>query len=1455
MIAPKVKKENKLKLLRKHQRSSRELIILTKRIKSFRANFKFEDEKTNPGIIYSPTLYSPKIKDTSVKIIITSPLAREQINFTCNASTSVEHLIGHAVCCMFDDVRQDDNMENYMLKVTGKDEYIDSKLCLADYGLVSDCCKFDSDVRLTLITKKDIKRTFLRISQDDYRCKKLLCPDDLMPSHTILKFSDLNYESLDIIIQTFDREAERLYHDVTNRSCHIQTQSLIQTTKAICSLMMNCETSQLTESKDNLIELCRSYRNEGGQLLSSDRYMMIEVIQHAIKKLMVDMHRLLRIFSQHLPVDYEVVDIDPSPYVNTNTSQMVDEDDQSASSTSRSCLPDSPIDLIRDQVTIRIQSVSQMRPDWTSKYEEYHLRLALMHGETVLCPSVATNNQRCEQSLFNRLSFEQELVLSLSYCDLPRESRFVLTLFGTQYCQSELNLSYPNDSDNQSLKRAVSSSSITSTTPVVYSSSPESFSSQQLYHTNNNQFRTSNSEPVQTAIAQTICYLFDFENNLRQGDGLLCLHSIIDENETTKNRESIYIECIPDRQHPILIVEFRRFEPEKHIYFPNDIQTLDEYLEESRASQSEKLAYKPKAFEDLDTNTQCDLRSIIHERQFNEKLLDDEKQLIWDNRYHLTEIPEALPKVLTSAPNWSLAYLPRIYHLLEIWSSPDPIDGLELLLPSTPDSWVRKKAIQWISQQNDDELCHYLPQLLQTFRYEKNLDCTLLWLILGRSMKNARIANLTYWQLKMNTLDKILEERSEILINCLLWLSGSAFWKSVDKQEKMLSILSEVSIAIKNIRDSQRQQVLINKLDRLQDFLVENKPSMPWAPSLEVCALELNSCSYFQSNSLPMKLSFRCCEISCNKSIKFHNFEAIFKAGDDLRQDMLMIHMIRIMEKLWLQEGLDLQMVTFDCIATSERQGMVELVQNAETLRKIHQNSSFLTGSFNPKAIDAYIRLWNTSELEYKTAVDKFLHSCAGYSVATYILGICDRHNDNILVTTSGHLFHIDYGKFLGDAQMLGSIKRDRTPFVLTSDMAYVINGGDRPSKKFQTFIELCTLAFNIIRRHKNIFINLFSLMSNSKIHGLNSDSVNYINRMLMPELSEIEAMAKFTRLIEDCLNSRSAQVNFFIHNLAQLKFSNDNSRQSLLSFVPKTFTMQVDGRIEALKITNLFKRYEPEKQYYYVIWIKRQNQPDPTEVFRTFREFSELQMKLACMFPCSKFHDIQRSSGGNSFMDFVVRTNTREIAHKRLIELRLFVNKLLTLPDQISHCDLIYTFFHPILRDQQSIHPQAQIAHDSSSFNDSFSSSGSTFFGQQPEYTESQRRALYMGSNGQVKCSISYKNSTLIIMIMHAKNLASPEGVSGPNSYAKTYLLPDPHKQTKKRTRVIRQSCHPTFMELIVYNQPNLDHLRRLTLQISIWHNELVSNKAFLGAAMIPLNKLQPNQEITSWYALKNLK
>ena len=82
------------------------------------------------------------------------------------------------------------------------------------------------------------------------------------------------------------------------------------------------------------------------------------------------------------------------------------------------------------------------------------------------------------------------------------------------------------------------------------------------------------------------------------------------------------------------------------------------------------------------------------------------------------------------------------------------------------------------------------------------------------------------------------------------------------------------------------------------------------------------------------------------------------------------------------------------------------------------------------------------------------------------------------MVKQSGHLFHIDFGKFLGDKQMVGKINRDRSPFVLTPDMIFVINGGNKPSQKFHDFVDLCCKSFNIIRKNGNVLVNFFHIVS-----------------------------------------------------------------------------------------------------------------------------------------------------------------------------------------------------------------------------------------------------------------------------------------------------------------------------------------------------------------------------------------
>jgi len=63
----------------------------------------------------------------------------------------------------------------------------------------------------------------------------------------------------------------------------------------------------------------------------------------------------------------------------------------------------------------------------------------------------------------------------------------------------------------------------------------------------------------------------------------------------------------------------------------------------------------------------------------------------------------------------------------------------------------------------------------------------------------------------------------------------------------------------------------------------------------------------------------------------------IFKVGDDLRQDQLTLQMFRLMDQMWLNEGLDLKMSPYHCVETGNEIGMIEVVLNAETTAGIQK--------------------------------------------------------------------------------------------------------------------------------------------------------------------------------------------------------------------------------------------------------------------------------------------------------------------------------------------------------------------------------------------------------------------------------------------------------------------------------------------------------------------------------------
>lgn len=68
----------------------------------------------------------------------------------------------------------------------------------------------------------------------------------------------------------------------------------------------------------------------------------------------------------------------------------------------------------------------------------------------------------------------------------------------------------------------------------------------------------------------------------------------------------------------------------------------------------------------------------------------------------------------------------------------------------------------------------------------------------------------------------------------------------------------------------------------------------------------------------------------------------------------------------------------------------------------------------------------------------------------------------------------------------------------------------------------------------------------------------------------------------------------------------------------------------------------------------------------------------------------------------------------------------------------------------------------------------------------------------GKIKISMQYHRDTLIVMIHHVVALPNTPGGQPPNTYVKVYLKPDSSKATKRKTKVVRKNCNPSFMETV---------------------------------------------------------
>ncbi|OQR89312.1 phosphatidylinositol kinase [Thraustotheca clavata] len=555
-----------------------------------------------------------------------------------------------------------------------------------------------------------------------------------------------------------------------------------------------------------------------------------------------------------------------------------------------------------------------------------------------------------------------------------------------------------------------------------------------------------------------------------------------------------------------------------------------------RVMSTRQSSINSSMFSDGGTKALDDLRETIR-RDPLYRLSSFQKALMWKNRLDFMDKYEFLPRVLTCV-NWlNPKEVDEVAAFLPKWAKAShPAAYIELLDMEFANESVRQFAVDRLGEMADTTFSYFLPQLVQAIKFENHHVSPLAKHLIDRAIQNPnQIGFDLFWSMKVESYNEQYKERYGLLLNTYVDVCSYKMRSILELQDRLFSekgvfegICQDIkSLAKEGKTKDELKAILHQKLEELNDQL-PNAYQLPIDPRIEVRSIVVKKCKIMSSAKLPLWLEFENAEEGGDPVI------IMFKAGDDVRQDCLTLQLIRLMDEMWRDDGKDLAMEPYKCVSTGPMTGIIQVVQNSVTTADVHKRGGAMGGifgAFNDASFTDWIEANNSDPRSKKLAVDLFMRSCAGYCVATYVLGIGDRHNDNIMITTGGRYFHIDFGHFLGFMKYQFGVKREKTPFVFTPEMAFVFGGIQ--SDEFRKFQTLSGEAFNVVRRHLHLLVSLLLLMIPAEMPELRCrDDVNYIVEIMSSEKSDAESAAFFADLIVQCTKNTFKRIDNTLHIL-----------------------------------------------------------------------------------------------------------------------------------------------------------------------------------------------------------------------------------------------------------------------------------------------------------------------------------
>eukprot|EP00041_Stephanoeca_diplocostata_P033883 m.1130765 g.1130765 ORF g.1130765 m.1130765 type:complete len:1104 (-) comp24423_c2_seq4:2530-5841(-) len=203
--------------------------------------------------------------------------------------------------------------------------------------------------------------------------------------------------------------------------------------------------------------------------------------------------------------------------------------------------------------------------------------------------------------------------------------------------------------------------------------------------------------------------------------------------------------------------------------------------------------------------------------------------------------------------------------------------------------------------------------------------------------------------------------------------------------------------------------------------------------------------------------------------------------GEDMRKDVLIMNVLR-----WIEHTLntdptlasykEIPVVTYNVMCIGADCGLLEFVPDSSTVQGVQEHSTvaeWMTDRVHAGGLDNA-----DGGLLYR-----YMKSLAASIVVSYVLGLGDRHDENVMITKDGRVFHIDFGFVVGEDP--------KKPLKPTIPIRRSMLGplGSETSSLRKALLDLVPKIYHVLRKHSPVLFTMIMEIPWSGIPDVNAEA------------------------------------------------------------------------------------------------------------------------------------------------------------------------------------------------------------------------------------------------------------------------------------------------------------------------------------------------------------------------------